>query len=335
METLNQANPFFVRCIKSNAEKAPHCFDDMLVLVQLRYTGMLETVTIRQAGYSVRLSFDEFIQHYRILLPKGLLSSQSDVKHFLDRMNLNRENYQIGCSKIFMRESEKSALDDMLHQEILKRIITLQKWVRTWITQRRFQQMRQAAVVIQTYARRWLAQQRLSHLKWIARYEHWAATTIQKNYRCFKNRKDFLRLKSATLMFQSHARGFLSRKYFKNEILSRSKASNASINLDSQSSHSDEAFLSKGSSQEELESSRLASKMPSQSVTVRREPSSKDSEESSGVHEDSESESLPFDHTHDIPRQSSPPPLPPRRQPPSSFIAASSLPSRPAESFEK
>ena len=91
METLNQANPFFVRCIKSNAEKAPHCFDDMLVLVQLRYTGMLETVTIRQAGYSVRLSFDEFIQHYRILLPKGLLSSQSDVKHFLDRMNLNRK----------------------------------------------------------------------------------------------------------------------------------------------------------------------------------------------------------------------------------------------------
>lgn len=48
-------------------------FDDHLVMRQLRYTGMLETVRIRQAGYNVRLTYEEFIQHYRILLPKGLL----------------------------------------------------------------------------------------------------------------------------------------------------------------------------------------------------------------------------------------------------------------------
>jgi myosin heavy subunit len=34
---------------------------------------MLETVRIRQAGYNVRFTYDEFIQLYRILLPKGLL----------------------------------------------------------------------------------------------------------------------------------------------------------------------------------------------------------------------------------------------------------------------
>ncbi len=129
METLNQANPFFVRCIKSNGDKIANHFDDVLVLLQLRYTGMLETVRIRQSGYSVRLSFDEFIQHYRILLAKGLLSSQQDVKHFLSYMNLDRNNYQIGKSKIFMRESEKLALDERLHQEILRRIVTLQRWV--------------------------------------------------------------------------------------------------------------------------------------------------------------------------------------------------------------
>lgn len=119
---------------------------------------MLETVRIRQSGYSVRLTFEEFIQHYRILLPKGLLSSRNDIKEFLERMNLNQDNYQMGKTKVFMRESkfdlfisffisfflniffffffnyftgEKLALDDILHQEILKRIITLQRWVRT------------------------------------------------------------------------------------------------------------------------------------------------------------------------------------------------------------
>lgn len=48
-------------------------FDDEMVMRQLRYTGMLETVRIRQAGFNVRLSYEEFIHHYRILLPKALL----------------------------------------------------------------------------------------------------------------------------------------------------------------------------------------------------------------------------------------------------------------------
>lgn len=67
-----------------------------VVSLQLRYTGMLETVRIRRAGYNVRLTYEEFIQLYRILLPKGLLSSQKDVKDFLLTMNLNRQHYQTG-----------------------------------------------------------------------------------------------------------------------------------------------------------------------------------------------------------------------------------------------
>ena len=47
-------------------------FDNELVNRQLRYTGMLETVRIRQAGFNVRMTYDEFTQMYRILLPDGL-----------------------------------------------------------------------------------------------------------------------------------------------------------------------------------------------------------------------------------------------------------------------
>ena len=47
-------------------------FDNDLVQRQLRYTGMLETVRIRQAGFNVRMTYDEFTHHYRILLPNGL-----------------------------------------------------------------------------------------------------------------------------------------------------------------------------------------------------------------------------------------------------------------------
>lgn len=35
----------------------PLHFNDNLVLRQLRYTGMLETVRIRQSGYNIKYSF--------------------------------------------------------------------------------------------------------------------------------------------------------------------------------------------------------------------------------------------------------------------------------------
>ena len=58
METLSQSKPFFVRCIKSNTDKRPLKFDDSIVLRQLRYTGMLATVRIRQSGYSYRVTHE-------------------------------------------------------------------------------------------------------------------------------------------------------------------------------------------------------------------------------------------------------------------------------------
>ena len=50
------------RCIKPNTKKAAQQFDGKLVMLQLRYTGVLETVRIRKLGYSVRLPFHDFLQ---------------------------------------------------------------------------------------------------------------------------------------------------------------------------------------------------------------------------------------------------------------------------------
>lgn len=40
-----------------------------VVLEQLRYAGMLDTIKIRQAGYPVRMKFQQFVDRYRYLLP--------------------------------------------------------------------------------------------------------------------------------------------------------------------------------------------------------------------------------------------------------------------------
>jgi len=110
---------------------------------------MLETVRIRQAGYNVRLSYDEFIQIYRILLVRGLLSSQADVNNFLASLNVSKDNYQLGSSKIFLRESEKVRLDYRLHQQIMAAIVTIQRWFRVSLERRKFLKWREASILIQ------------------------------------------------------------------------------------------------------------------------------------------------------------------------------------------
>ncbi|XP_064817841.1 unconventional myosin-IXAa-like, partial [Oncorhynchus masou masou] len=94
METLGQSEPYFVKCIRSNAEKLPLRFNEGLVLRQLRYTGMLETVRIRQSGYSIKYTFQDFIRHFRVLLPEGTSATQEGIGQYLGQVDLAPDGYQ-------------------------------------------------------------------------------------------------------------------------------------------------------------------------------------------------------------------------------------------------
>ncbi|KAJ8788525.1 hypothetical protein J1605_005256 [Eschrichtius robustus] len=54
--------PHFVRCIKPNDDREALKFTRDRVRAQLRSTGILETVSIRQQGYSHRILFEEFVK---------------------------------------------------------------------------------------------------------------------------------------------------------------------------------------------------------------------------------------------------------------------------------
>uniref|UniRef100_A0A4W4FH05 Myosin IXB n=1 Tax=Electrophorus electricus TaxID=8005 RepID=A0A4W4FH05_ELEEL len=199
LETLGKAEPFFIRCIRSNAEKKEMCFDEALVLQQLCYTGMLETVRIRRSGYGAKYTFQEFIGQFRVLLPRKA-PSQEDISTLLQNLGLDSETYQIGKTKVYLKEPERQKLLDALHKDVMRKIIFLQRWFRAKLQRRHFLQLRAATVFVQ---RSWrVCQQRRC----------WAASRIQATWRGSRQRAVYRHRRTSVTKIQALVRGQSARR---------------------------------------------------------------------------------------------------------------------------
>ncbi|XP_068092821.1 unconventional myosin-X [Hyperolius riggenbachi] len=187
MATLSTSNPFFVRCIKPNVHKMPDQFDQTLVLNQLRYSGMLETVRIRRAGFPVRTPFQDFCFRYKVLmrnltLPDDFKGKCETLLHLYDTTNME---WQLGKTKVFLRESLEHKLEKQREVEVFKAALIIQSHIMGFVARKQYRKVLHCIVV------------------------------IQKNYRAFLWRTKFLRLKKATLTFQKQLRGQLARRLYK------------------------------------------------------------------------------------------------------------------------
>ena len=100
--------------------KAPSQFDSSLVVNQLRYSGMLETVKIRKAGFPVRRQFEEFIKRYKAIILKEDLSKEAAqlCSLLLIRFDDKKVKWRMGKSKVFMKENLESQLETELKKEL-------------------------------------------------------------------------------------------------------------------------------------------------------------------------------------------------------------------------
>ncbi|XP_046338016.2 myosin-VIIa-like isoform X1 [Haliotis rufescens] len=153
MKTLSHCQPFFVRCIKPNEFKKPSMFDRELCCKQLRYSGMMETIRIRRAGYPIRHVFSEFVDRYRLLV-SGVGPSHKEecmtASQKICKQVLQDKDYQLGKTKVFLKDAEDVFLEQQRELTLTKKILVLQKTVRTWHCRRRFLRMRKNVVTIQS-----------------------------------------------------------------------------------------------------------------------------------------------------------------------------------------
>ncbi|KGL72341.1 Unconventional myosin-X, partial [Tinamus guttatus] len=190
MATLSSSNPFFVRCIKPNVQKMPDQFDQTVVLNQLRYSGMLETVRIRRAGFPVRRPFQDFYKRYKVLmrnltLPEDLNEKCAVLLRLYD--NTSTE-WQLGKNKVFLRESLEHKLEKQREVEVTKAAMIIRAHILGYAARKRYRKVLYCVVV------------------------------IQKNYRAFCGRKRFLCLKKAAIILQKQRRGQLARRVYRERL---------------------------------------------------------------------------------------------------------------------
>ena len=142
-------------------------FDMPLVLEQLRYMGMLETIKIRKTGYPVRMKYLAFAQRYRCLLdPRSINIRGAPTKEIgriiLENFRVERDDYAMGSSKVFLRENLEAVLEkqrqDILEVEVLK----LQRYVRGYLARHRYEKMKESAICIQSAYRGYCVRKKYS-----------------------------------------------------------------------------------------------------------------------------------------------------------------------------
>nr|XP_009932442.1 PREDICTED: unconventional myosin-X-like [Opisthocomus hoazin] len=131
MATLSTSNPFFIRCIKPNTEKAPNLFNPDVVLNQLRYSGMLETVKVRRAGFPIRRLFQDFLSRYKMLVKRLSLSDNSKAvcAGFLQTYDSSKKEWQLGKTKVFLKEALEQKLEKDREEELRKAAVVIRAHV--------------------------------------------------------------------------------------------------------------------------------------------------------------------------------------------------------------
>ncbi|XP_059711231.1 unconventional myosin-VIIb [Haemorhous mexicanus] len=210
MKILEQCQPYFIRCIKPNDYKKPLLFDRELCIKQLRYSGVMETIQIRKAGYPVRYSFEEFFERYRFLLPWSLRQKlKNDTRQScisISQAVLGKdESWQVGRTKIFLKDHHDTVLELQLQNVLTDKVLLIQKVMRGLKDRKQFLKQRRSAVAIQSAWRGYCCRKEF-------RMVLLGFGRLQALYRGRQLAQRYEATRARIVAFQALCRGFLLRQ---------------------------------------------------------------------------------------------------------------------------
>ncbi|XP_051930286.1 unconventional myosin-If isoform X1 [Hippocampus zosterae] len=150
VNTLMKCTPHYIRCIKPNETKRPKDWEESRVKHQVEYLGLRENIRVRRAGFAYRRVFTKFLQRYAILTaetwPRWRGPEQQGVLHLLRSVNMDNDQYQMGRTKVFVKNPESLfLLEEMRERKFDTFARTIQKAYRRYIARKKYEQMREEA----------------------------------------------------------------------------------------------------------------------------------------------------------------------------------------------
>ncbi|KAJ3600120.1 hypothetical protein NHX12_034070, partial [Muraenolepis orangiensis] len=233
MKTLAACQPYFIRCIKPNDLKQPKFFDRELCMRQLRYSGMMETITIRKMGFPIRYTFGEFLERYRVLLHTSTCDPNTESKEaccesICQAVLAVKGQWRRGKTKIFLKDFHDTMLELERMKKLNEKALLIQRVLRGYKNRRQFLKKKAAALVIQKHWRghqgrkiykvvqvgltRLQARVRSRQIQQRYQKKREAALLLQAQVRGLLARKEWRRKRDAVVLLQAHTRGLLARK---------------------------------------------------------------------------------------------------------------------------
>ncbi|GLE05065.1 hypothetical protein PINS_up014049 [Pythium insidiosum] len=160
MESINETNVHYIRCIKPNSEKSPSLVDAPMVVNQLRCAGVIEAISIARAGYPTRMRHSEFVDAFELFLTR-----ESDRQRVRDGTHDSRklcvalcrdefqltspEQFQMGKTKIYLQQGVLEQLEATKAERLFRSAACIQSHWRGLVLRRRFREMVTALLVLQ------------------------------------------------------------------------------------------------------------------------------------------------------------------------------------------
>ncbi|KAM3728678.1 Unconventional myosin-Ie [Dirofilaria immitis] len=150
VDSLSKCSPHYVRCIKPNDTKRSLEWNEKRVLHQVEYLGLKENIRVRRAGFAYRRLFDKFLYRYAILSPNTWPSYHSDprkgVEIICQTVNMDRDQYQMGKTKIFIKNPESLfLLEEMRERKYDSYARVIQKAFKKFTARKRHTQLKEDA----------------------------------------------------------------------------------------------------------------------------------------------------------------------------------------------
>ena len=215
---IQDSNKIYVKCINPNDKKMPKNYDRNIISEQMKYLGILELIKIKQKGYNVHITKEDFQNEYKYLINGIKLNTPKTLENVIEYIKaLDEDNNPCKTSKIelilvgkidkiFMKEDFKQYLDFLLSKEERK-MIKIQAHVRGRIERNKLYRLTTNVIKIQ-----------YSFRKMIKRIRNKNATKIQSHFRGLVERKKLKEIIKKVIRIQANLRSLVKRKKMKEMI---------------------------------------------------------------------------------------------------------------------